>query len=229
LVDLRRSPDEILAAMQPDCRRSILRSENRDRLTCTWWSDDTPVLAREIFRLQDRASALKDQPRINRTRLMAMERAGSLDISVMRDASGNPLAWRIYYRDARRARNLHNGSLRRAIHDRAHRQLIGRAHRYLVWKDILRFKQAGLDTYDFGGWYTGDDDVDKLKINLFKKEFGGVIEQGFNCARAITLRGKLILALLDRKEHWFLKRPCGPKITGTEVGTTPKQVTPDET
>jgi hypothetical protein len=212
LIDLRQSPDQILAAMEPDNRRSILRSAKKDSLAHCWLGDRNTSLLQGVFRLQDRSSALKGQPRTNRTRLTAMWQARSLDISVMRDGSGKPLVWRIYYRGTRRARNLYNGSLHRAVHDSAQRSLIGRAHRYLVWMDILRFKNAGLDTYDFGGWYTGNNDIDKSKINLFKKEFGGTIEESFNCVRGITLRGKLILALSAVRERWTLRERSGANI-----------------
>ena len=222
LIDLRQSPDRILTAMEPDSRRAVLRSEKKDSLTYCWPGGGDRSLLHEVFHLQDQSAALKGQRKVNRGRLMAMWQAGSLDIAVMRDASGSPLVWRIYYRDSRRARNLYNGSLHRALHDSAQRNLIGRAHRYLVWMDILRFQNAGLETYDFGGWYTGNNDVDKLKINLFKKEFGGVIEQRFNCVRGVTPRAKLILALLALRDRWSLKRRPNPGMIGAGAGEAPK-------
>ena len=222
LIDLRQSPDQILAAMETDNRRSILRSEKRDSLTHRCLASGDPSLLHEVFRLQDQFAALKGQAKINRIRMMAMWQTGSLDISLMRDAGGNPLVWRIYYRDSRRVRNLHNGSFRRAIHDSVQRNLIGRAHRYLIWRNILRFREVGLDTYDFGGWYTGKHDVDKLKINLFKKEFGGVIEQSFNCVRGVTLRGKLILALLALRDRWSARGRPNPGMVEAGSGEAPR-------
>ncbi len=205
VIDLRQTCDEILRAMEPDNRKSIRRSEKKDPLTYCCPGDKNLARLHEVFALHDKFTVLKGLPRTNRARLRAFWDAGLLDISLMRDAGGNPLVWRIYYRNARRVRNLHNGSLHRAVSDSAQRNLIGRAHRYAVWRDILHFKDAGLETYDFGGWYVGNTDVDKLKINLFKKEFGGSLEKSFTCVCGVTLRGRLVLALQDMRQGWALR------------------------
>ena len=221
VIDLQQSPEEILAAMEPDNRKSIRRSEKKDPLVYCCSDDGNSALLREVCDLHDNFAVLKAQPRINRARLSALSQAGLLDISLMRDTAGNPLVWRIYYRDNHRARNLHNGSLHRAVSDSAQRNLIGRAHRYAVWKDILRFKEAGLQSYDFGGWYIGTDDSEKLKINLFKKEFGGSIETGMNCVRGATLRARLILAFLDLRERMLLRRRSNSLISKPENAVKP--------
>lgn len=201
-IDLSQPADEIFRAMETDNRKSIRRSERRDALTYCYADHDDRAMLDEVADLHDRFAVLKGLPRTDRARLWAFWHARALDISLIRDALGNPLVWRISYRDSLRVRNLHNGSLHRTLSDSAQKNLVGRAHRYGVWRDILRFKDAGLKTYDFGGWYMGTTDADKLKINLFKKEFGGYIEKSFNCVGAGTLLGRQILRLLDLRERW---------------------------
>jgi hypothetical protein len=200
-IDLHQTSDEIFRAMETDNRKSIRRSERSDSLTYCYSDRTDPALFLEVADLHDKFAALKGLPRTDRARLWGFWEAHSLDISLIRDALGNPLVWRISYCDSRRVRNLHNGSLHRALSDSAQKNLVGRAHRYGVWRDILRFKEAGLETYDFGGWYMGTTDVDKLKINLFKKEFGGTIEQSFNCVRGATLRGRQVLLALSLRNR----------------------------
>jgi hypothetical protein len=202
LIDLRQAPNEIFDSMGQNNRRKIRQCENKDSLLYCC-SHDNSALLHEVFDLHDKFVALKTLPKTNRARLEAIWRAGHLDISLIRDRQGNPLVWSIYHRDSRRARNLLNGSLYRAVPDSAQRSLIGRAHRYEVWRDILRFKNMELETYDLGGWYMGRDDADKLRINAFKKEFGGAIEKSFNCVQGRTLLGKVILALSDLRERWM--------------------------
>jgi hypothetical protein len=36
---------------------------------------------------------------------------------------------------------------------------------------MLEFKKAGVNYYDFCGWYAGKDDKDLLNINTFKEQF----------------------------------------------------------
>jgi hypothetical protein len=63
------------------------------------------------------------------------------------------------------------------------------------------YKEAGVAIFDQGGWYEGTTDQERLRINNFKERFGGTIIRNFDCHRAITLRGALMLearGLLDR-------------------------------
>jgi len=73
------------------------------------------------------------------------------------------------------------------------RSLTGRANRLQHWRDMLRFKSSGVVSYDFGGWYEGREDQDRLRINSFKEEFGGQVLKAFNWIRPMTLRGRAYL------------------------------------
>jgi hypothetical protein len=217
VIDLRLSPQRIFEQMTPDTRKEIRRAESKDALAYCYSEHSNSALLSETFDLHDKFTALKGLPKTNRTRLWAFWQAGSLDISLIRDPAGSPLAWRIYYRNPHRVRALHTGSLHRAASESTQRNLIGRANRYAVWRDILRFKDSGLEAYDFGGWYTGNNDVHKLKINSFKKEFGGSIEKSFNCGQSVTLRGKLILALVEVRAHWMSIRNSDVRVSEAGV------------
>jgi len=124
---------------------------------------------------------------------------GFLDMSeVVRtdEAENQSLSLHIHYvdKDQGIARLLHSAAFRQGK-DTDLRALVGRANRFHHWKDMLRFKAAGYKKYDFGGWYTGDSDPEKLQINKFKQRFGGEILQTYNCEKALTLRGSLYLKL----------------------------------
>jgi hypothetical protein len=58
----------------------------------------------------------------------------------------------------------------------------------------LRYKEEGLKIFDFGGWYQGPD-PDMLKINEFKRGFGGQVLHEFECEQTLTLKGKVVLAV----------------------------------
>lgn len=47
---------------------------------------------------------------------------------------------------------------------------------------------------DFGGWYAGREDTDKLRVNRFKESFGGEAVYEYNADRANTWKGAAALA-----------------------------------
>ena len=79
--------------------------------------------------------------------------------------------------------------------DKTERSMIGRANRWLHWRDIAAFKEQGYAIYDLGGWYAGSGDYEKLSINKFKEGFGGVIQINYNAVEPISLKGKVYLEL----------------------------------
>lgn len=59
----------------------------------------------------------------------------------------------------------------------------------------MHCKQQGRLSYDFGGWYEGSSDQQKLLINRFKEEFGGKKALVFTITEERSLRAKLIAAV----------------------------------
>jgi hypothetical protein len=82
---------------------------------------------------------------------------------------------------------------------------------------MLRFREKGVLVFDFGGYYTGDQDEEKLRINGFKDEFGGVVINEFNCEQPITVKGKLALWFLHRREKriWQKRVAAAPAMIET--------------
>ena len=93
------------------------------------------------------------------------------------------------------------------------------AGRYLVWSDIIRYQEQGLRYFDFGGWYRGTTDQALLKINEFKRGFGGQVMREYRCEKILTLKGWLVLhvAKLLKLAKLFPSRPKGSTVnTQTE-------------
>ncbi len=85
-----------------------------------------------------------------------------------------------YIIDNNRARLYMSCSKYLEINDKAKRALLGRANRYLHFKDIEMFKNMGLRIYDFGGYSKETKDKYLLGINKFKLGFGGEIIKEYN-------------------------------------------------
>jgi hypothetical protein len=140
-------------------------------------------------------AAQKGRSPISTAHLEALADAGMLKLTAAaKEGQGTELVWHSLVITPRRARLLHSASHFRSG-GQAWRNAVGRANRWLHWKDILYFKSLGLMEYDFGGWYGGKDDPEKLQINQFKEAFGGSTELNYNILYANSSKGKIYLSL----------------------------------
>ncbi|HEX8098146.1 MAG TPA: hypothetical protein VF507_08925 [Pyrinomonadaceae bacterium] len=196
LLDLRKEAESLLACMKKGTRYEIRRAAEKDELVYEFWeADDCAQVFEEFCDYYDEFAAQKGQPKLNRPWLSLM--AGTLALSRVRDGGGDggTLVWHFYYLNGGRATLLYSASLFRNSASSAHRNRVGRANRFQHWQDIMRFKEAGLALYDFGGWYHGADDPERLGINRFKEEFGGEVVKNYICERGVTVKGKVFLRL----------------------------------
>jgi lipid II:glycine glycyltransferase (peptidoglycan interpeptide bridge formation enzyme) len=206
VVDLTSSEDELLWKMKSHTRYKIRRGVERDELTYEFSNDGDPEMVARFSNHFDRCASLKRLPSVSRRWLGILAREGLLDLSSVRDTYGEMLAASSYLLTPTRVRGLYAGAAYRATSDHARRTQIGRANRLLYWQDMLRFKEAGVHIFDFGGYYTGTQDQEKLRINAFKLEFGGKVVPEFDCAMCATLRGKMALWAIQQRAKWLLRR-----------------------
>ena len=98
-----------------------------------------------------------------------------------------------YVVDHNNARLLHSCSEFRNV-DSNKRNAIGRANKYLHWKDIQYLKKCGIKVYDWGGItsYDTPNGIDRFKI-----AFGGRCKEYYNILCYQTLRSQVGHALLN--------------------------------
>ncbi len=193
-VDLTPDPDAILARMTKDTRYEIRRAADKDKVVAKCWFSNSGEALDRFCEFYDRFAAGKGLGPARRPYLKSMAEAGVLDLSLATSPDGAELVWHAYYRSNGRVRLQHSASLFREGADNAFRNLVGRANRFLHWDDMLRFKREGVTTYDWGGWYEGTEDQDRLRINQFKEEFGGQVVKTYNCVQVVSAKGRLVLA-----------------------------------
>ncbi|WP_138498120.1 hypothetical protein [Nostoc sp. PA-18-2419] len=195
LIDLTKSHDELWESISSNDRYKIRRAEQKDQVIYEYWETIDSNIIDDFSDFYDLFAFQKGLNRINKTQLQNRVNAGVIDISRIKSKDGSSLVWHVYYRNKNRVRLLHSASLKKN-NDTSYQSILGRANRYHHWQDILRFKNLGICSYDFGGWYTGNTDQEKLGINEFKEKFGGEVVKNFNCVNGITLKGKLYLYIL---------------------------------
>jgi hypothetical protein len=192
LIDLSQTQEQLRAQLSEDTAYKIRRARNRDKITCEWCDPRNPGVMDGFEQMYNAFAAIKGLPVLNRARLERLAAAGVLDVSAAKDPQGNILVYHANYRDERRATQLELPSLYRSLPQSAARNFSGRANRYLTWSNILRYKDQGLKSFDFGGWHLGTDQ-DMLSINDFKRGFGGQVVREYQCEQILTLKGWVVL------------------------------------
>ena len=192
-VDLTPSAEQLLKRLNEDTAYKIRRARDRDRIVCDCCDPRDPAVLDRFEAIYNPFAAMKGLSPLNRARTNALAAAGVLDLSVAKDQQGNALVYHANYRNRARATELHLPSLYRKASESATRNLIGRANRYLTWSDMLRYKEQGLKSFDFGGWYPGTTDQALLRINDFKRGFGGQVTREYECEQILSVKGWVVL------------------------------------
>jgi hypothetical protein len=198
--DLSASEETIMAAFGNTNRYKIKRAASKDGLEAECVPEPRTQLDR-FSDFYDEFARQKGLPLAYRRGLSAACDAGQLHLTYAA-REGWKLVWHAYITHGRKIALLHSASLFRDMRN-VDRALLGRANRWLHWRDMLYFKQMGLRCYDWGGVFEDESDPEKAGINTFKREFGGNAVRTFNCSVAVTLKGRAYLALrhvLDRFE-----------------------------
>jgi len=201
LIDLTASPEELFGQMSKDTAFKIRRARDRDKVQCEWRDPCDPCVLDEFVEVHDRFAALKGLPPLDRRGLSSMAASGALGISVAKDAQGRPLVYHGHYRNSLRTCCLYSASKYLELDSSAARNAIGRANRFLYWSEMLQAREQGKKYFDFCGWYPGDSDPALLKINQFKKGFGGEVVREYECEQICTRWGWVVLKIAGLLRH----------------------------
>jgi len=112
--------------------------------------------------------------------------------------NGEALVWHAYLTSGKAAWLQYTGSCFRNK-ENDYRALVGRANRWLHWKEMLRFKEMGIERYDWGGLFEDESIPENAGINKFKKDFGGQPVRTYDCTLPVSLKGRIWLPL---REAW---------------------------
>ena len=195
LINLKEDIDTLFSHIGKNTRYKINRAKERDGVNCGVFfalnEQDKDKIAHYIEYFNG-FSASKKRSSLTFSDLRQFYDQGTLCIRhVVNEDASVTYTMHAYIVSDGRARLHQSSSHFRNNDDSEARNLIGRANRYLHWDDILYFKNMGLDYYDFGGWYGGQTDTEKLAINQFKEAFGGEKTQEYTYTVPVSLSGKI--------------------------------------
>ncbi|HEX2829572.1 MAG TPA: hypothetical protein VHP37_24720 [Burkholderiales bacterium] len=195
--DLTVDPEKLFATFDSTARYEVRRAQSRDRLSTEFFTD--PGAALDGFcAFYDVFARHKGLPPSYRRALRATCDAGRLVLtSASRD--GSPLVWHAYVTDGRTAALLHSASHFRAA-SAANRALLGRANRWLHWRDMLGFKDMGVATYDWGGLFDDESVPEQASVNRFKRRFGGRPHRAYTAVAMLTVKGRAYRAVRSMVE-----------------------------
>ena len=194
LIDLSRDEDALLSELDKTTKYQAKRAKERDDVrTETFISlgDKSREKLDQYIDFFNEFAKSKDRGLIDLADLESFHEAGTLCVrSVIDNKSGTTLSMHCNVVSDGKARLHQSSSHVRGSDDADFRSLVGRANRFLHWDDILYFKGLGISFYDFGGWYGGTEDQEKLAINKFKEAFGGTKTEEFSYLVPCTFAGK---------------------------------------
>lgn len=198
-IDLTQSEDELFSACSKRNRYQIRRAETKDPVDVRMPSEPKESETSTFLDFYDRFARSKHLPELTAYQkgvVRNLNAARALKLSRVVSSDGACLCHHSYITDDRRARLYHSASHYRELEDSSERALIGRANRYLHWRDILFFKHEGFSIYDFGGLTPGS--TVHQNIDDFKMSFGGTPVTEFSGVRPMSALGRLGLRFLSR-------------------------------
>src|SRR6266480_1024863 len=208
VTDLSVTEDAITERFGKDCRYKIRRAETKDGLRMEFLTDPESRLD-EFCEFYDAFARQKALGPSDRQWLLAACKARQLALS---SASQNAetLVWHAYLISGKAAWLQFTGSCFRN-RENDYRALVGRANRWLHWKEMLRFKEMGIDRYDWGGLFEDESVPENAGINRFKKDFGGQQVRTYDCTVPVTFKGRIWLPL---REAWRRRNSAQPAAAG---------------
>jgi hypothetical protein len=194
VTDLSVTEDAIAEKFGKDCRYKIRRAETKDGLRMEFITDPESRLD-EFQAFYDTFAMQKSVAPSYRQWLVGACKARQL-VLTSASQNGGALVWHAYLTSGEAAWLQYTGSCFRNK-ENDYRALVGRANRWLHWREMLRFKEMGIKRYDWGGLFEDESVPENAGINRFKKDFGGQPVRAYDCTVPVTIRGRIWLPLRD--------------------------------
>lgn len=207
LINLEEEESKIYNKIHKNTRYKINRAHLRDELFYFELTNPTDSEIEEFKQFFNPFAKERNISFCDVNKLKALREQGALIISYITDRDEQVLCYHVYLKDAYQGYLIYSASKRYEKKDSSQHNLIGRANRYLHWKDIQSFKNKGCQWYNFGGKVIDKEDQGGQNVNNFKLEYGpittGFDSRTFYSKSLIGKLGLLLLYLKWKKSHEY--------------------------
>ncbi|RKM59527.1 hypothetical protein D6856_09930 [Butyrivibrio sp. XB500-5] len=182
-INLLQEEEQIFSGFSKTMRYESRRAGERDNLSIEF---DYPVIEdkklNEYVEFYNSFAREKGRAELYLDKVMVLVEKGAFAIATAKSDLGEILVKNAYIvcDDMKMVSHFSSSSLFRSNKEMS--QMIGRANGYLHFSAMKMFKKLGYETYDLGGYYAGNTDLERMSISSYKDKFGGVIteyETGF--------------------------------------------------
>ncbi|MBN1294595.1 MAG: hypothetical protein JXB48_22340 [Candidatus Latescibacteria bacterium] len=208
LIDLRIKEEQILSNFTPNLRYQIRKAKDREGIEVNMVFPPNNHEVDEFIHYFNTFSQKKVIGSIGQGPLNELVLKEMFGISSAFNREGHILTMHGYlvHKIESRVLLLYSVSPLMECPSNKTRNVIGGANRYLHYNDMLFFKNAGIRTYDFGGFYIGSTDKKLLDINRFKKMFGGSLTVCYSGEKACSLKGRIYLFFREVRDFLFKRK-----------------------
>lgn len=194
-IILQQEEDELLADLSK-MNRYMLRRAKKEPYQVIVKEDPTDLELKEFQQFYNAFAKMKDTNRVRKFHMQTLQllrEKGALVYTKLQNYEGDALCYRLYIVDGDMVLNLYTGTAA-WIKDRSDlKQQIRFANRYLLWENIMMFRNRGFARYDFGAL------TNKEEIKEFKLGFGGQEVDVYFGYLTDSMIGKLFLQLRKLK------------------------------
>ncbi len=194
-IILQQDEDVLLADLSK-MNRYMLRRAKKEPYQVIVKENPTDLELQEFQQFYNTFAKMKDTNRVRKFHMQTLKllrEKGALVYTKLQNNEGDALCYRIYIVDGDMVLNLYTGTAA-WIKDRPDlKQQIRFANRYLLWENIMMFRNRGFARYDFGAL------TNKEEIKEFKLGFGGQEVDVYFGYLTDSMIGKLFLQLRKLK------------------------------
>jgi hypothetical protein len=195
LIDLQQSEEKITGSISKNCIDKIKRISKKPEYRYELITEPNKQTLKKFILQYNAFAASKNIAKVEELRLNELYEHGLVMISVVYNEASEEICWHVYRVNKERVFLIYTFTTSYTSTDSTNRNNLGMVNRNCHYNDLLEFKKLGIKYYDFGGWYKGDGDREKLNINKFKEEFGGSITENYNCIYYPSFKGKVFKAM----------------------------------
>lgn len=204
IIDVTQDEETIYKKIHKGTRADIRKAIENEQFTYREIDHPTDKQLEEFSVFYNSFAKEKGISACNIKKLLDLRNQNSLIMTTVEDKNNYILCAGMLYidRNCMQLYGLYGATIRMSKTTTIERKVIGRANKFLHWREIQLAKRKGLNWYNFGGEVKGEGGQG---INDFKKRFGAIGGFDRRIYTSKSMLGKICVNLLYYKWKMILK------------------------